>query len=92
MTRWFHSAGGQDHGPFTVEEIKSRAAQGLVKEADWVWPEGSQRSQGTPANAVLDFSRLRPPAALPDWLADVARVEARPPRASPRPALEEAGE
>lgn len=80
MPGWFHSSGGQDHGPFSGEEIKARAARGLLKEDDWVWPEGTDRSQGTPANAVLDFRTLRAPTVnVPDWLSDIAQLENRKP-------------
>lgn len=71
--KWRYRADGKDHGPFSVEEMKERAARGDLGPEDLVWPEGSSPEDGMPAEQAIDFSTLASavPAALPDWLADV---------------------
>src|SRR5262249_4038194 len=69
-----------------TKDIKRLAVAGLLQPDDLLWPATGDRRSAVPACAALDFSTLAPaPAAVPDWLRDVERVEqgaAQPPTVS----------
>src|SRR5260370_42342406 len=82
ITRWFYAKGDQTHGPIPAEELKALAAAGLLRPDGWIWPEGSERTEGTLAGAAVDFARLPGTPPVPEWLEDVAQLATR---AAPRP-------
>src|SRR5262245_23938214 len=83
-TRWFYSRSGRTHGPVSTEEIKALAAKGKIGEADLVWPEGSRREEGLPAQAALQIKQGAA-ADVPDWLEDVKKQERTGPIPPPPP-------
>jgi GYF domain 2 len=80
--RWYFSHGGITHGPFSESEIAECVAQKLIAPSDPLWPEGRDIASAAPAAAIFDFPK---PPAVPDWLADVALVEAKGPLITPMP-------
>jgi len=88
--RWFYTRKGQSHGPVSAEQIKVLATKGLLSRDDLVWREGAHRQTAVRAETVVDFKAATPkPAPVPNWLSDVAQVEAtrvRRPIAKPAPA------
>jgi hypothetical protein len=80
MSRWFYRKDGRPQGPVPAEEIGELVARGLLRPAAWVWPEGGDAGGGMEARAALAEPRVAAEAPpLPDWLADVARLETRGP-------------
>ncbi len=74
--RWYYTHQGQTHGPVSGPELRQLVARRKLLPEDLLWAEAAGRDQAIEALAVLDFSSLPPaPAAVPDWLADVARSE-----------------
>src|SRR5258708_4735584 len=89
MTRWFYSQQGQTHGPYTAEELKELLKKRLLQEDNWLWPEGSDRKDGAPARAALDFPGVpKGKAGVPDWLEDVAKQGTKGPVPLPAPSHE----
>jgi hypothetical protein len=73
---WYYSHDGATHGPFSVDDLKARAAKGLLVAANWIWREGSDKASGIAALAALDFDHLpKATAPMPDWLADVDQLQ-----------------
>jgi hypothetical protein len=79
--RWYYTCLGQTHGPVTSDELKRRAAEGLLQPDDLLWPEGGGRESAVEVQAAVDLEALRAgrPVA-PNWLEDARKAleEARP--------------
>jgi hypothetical protein len=87
--KWFYTHNGQTLGPFSIDEIRHRAAAGLLQADDRLWPENADRQRAVTAGAALDFAGLvRESTSAPDWLADVQALEqasGQSPATAPRP-------
>jgi len=79
MGRWYYTHQGQTLGPVSEQELRQLAARRALLPEDLIWAEGESHDQALEAQAALDFASLAasppPPAAVPDWLADIARAE-----------------
>ena len=90
MENWFYSRDGKTYGPFASDEIKAWVARGVARAGDCISREGNGRESAMPALAALDFGgEPKATNSLPDWLADVAKLQTTgpipPPQANPEP-------
>src|SRR5947209_1754794 len=82
--RWYFLQNGVTYGPVPTAQLKELAGKGMLRPPDRLWPEGVDRSEAVPAAAAIDFASVAPaPGPVPDWLADVARLEEPPPPEPP---------
>jgi hypothetical protein len=54
---WYYTENGQQHGPFSVEQMAQLAASGKLQPAALVWKQGM--GDWKPANAVSELESLR---------------------------------
>src|SRR5947209_455044 len=72
-SEYFHAVGGKQHGPISLEELRTLATRGELKRTDKVWKEGMPSWQ--PASMVNDLFVGLPPDLIPE----PAKCERPPP-------------
>lgn len=83
---WYYLHDKVTMGPFTAAEIKERAARNMILESDPIWQAGGQAKDAPAAKTAREAAPSKaPPAQLPDWLDDVAKVERKGPLPGPVP-------
>ena len=63
MSDYWLARAGQQYGPYSLEEIQQRVAQGLAEATDLIWTEGMAEWQPLPK--VVPVRRGPPPPPLP---------------------------
>jgi hypothetical protein len=81
---WFYEQDGNTFGPISAEELAALVFSEALRPTDRIWPQGYGPEAAVLVSAAFSSDQSPPsaPAAgpIPDWLADVEKVEqAEPP-------------
>ena len=61
MKRYLFSNGGQNHGPYTLDEITNGHNAAFINDTTWIWVEGSSESSARDLNEFLSEINQSPP-------------------------------
>jgi uncharacterized membrane protein YhaH (DUF805 family) len=61
MKRYLFSNGGQNHGPYTLDEITNAHNAAFINDTTWIWVEGSSESSARDLNEFLSEINQSPP-------------------------------
>ncbi len=88
MGKWYYRKDDQRFGPCTSEEIRHLVAVGILNEDDTVWPDPGEEGHGICVrDAVRSLEEPESAGGVPDWLEDVALLQAL--RSAPEPPARE---